>query len=243
MDSASITLLAGIVFLASFSQTLSGFGYAVIVVTLGAFVRPVTELVPLIVPLVTVLSAWIAWRDRRQIQARLLLLGILPALVVGTFAGQYVFRTLAGPWMERLFGGIVVALALSELVRRSPPADRGSLPRPVVAGALLTSGVMQGLYAAGGPPLAYALARSDLTKGQLRATVSALWAILDLGMTAGFLADGRLSAAQLPELGVFAAATALAVPGAEWAHKRISAERFRTVLFVFLLVSGAVLAA
>ena len=240
---ASLTLLAAIVFLASFSQTLSGFGYAVVVVTLGAFLRPVTELVPLIVPMVTVLSAWIAWRDRRHIQSRLLLLGILPALVVGALAVQYVFRTLAGPWMERAFGVIVVLLAISELARRpTPDGPRSTLRPPIAAAALLVSGVMQGLYAAGGPPLAYVLARSELTKTELRATVSALWAIMDVGLTAGFLLDGRLGAAQLPELGVLSLATVLAMPLAEVAHRKISPERFRTVLFVFLLVSGAVLA-
>ncbi len=243
MDTVSVTALAAIVFLASFAQTLSGFGFAVVVVTLGAFLRPITELVPLIVPLVTGLSAWIAWRDRKDIQLRLLFAGILPALVVGTILGQYVFRTLAGAWMERVFGVIVVLLALSELVRRpSPDAVARTLPRPVAGAALLVSGVMQGLYAAGGPPLAYVLARSSLTKSQLRATVSALWALIDAGMTAGFLMGGRLGPAQVPELALFGVATILAMPGAEVAHRRISPERFRTVLFVFLLVSGAVLA-
>lgn len=241
MITPSYMALAGIVFLASFAQTLSGFGFAVVVVTLGAFFRPITELVPLIVVLVAGLSAWIAIKDRRHIQVRLLLIGILPLMGIGALAGQYVFRTMAGPWMARAFGIIVVFLAISELSRRAPSTDK-PLARPVALAALLVAGVMQGLYAAGGPPLAYALARSPLTKTQLRATVSALWTVMDVALAAGFIAEGRLGTAQLPELALLAGATLLAIPGAERAHRRISPERFRTALFVFLLVSGVMLA-
>ena len=234
----SLSLLTAIVALASFTQTLTGFGFAVVVVALGVYLRPVGELVPLIVPLVTAQASWVVWTDRSDVQGRLLLARIVPLVAVGVVVGQVLFRRLAGPWMAPAFGVLVVALALTELFKGSP--DR-PLPRSLRGLALLLSGLMQGLFAAGGPALAYALGRSDLTKTQLRATVCALWALVNAGMTAGFLVDGRLGAAQGGDLCVLALATAVAIPLGDRAHRRISPAHFRKALYIFLCVSGAAL--
>jgi len=234
----SISLLAAIVALASFTQTLTGFGFAVIVVSLGAYLRPLGELVPLIVPLVTAQAGWVVWTDRSAVQGRALLARIVPLVAIGVVAGQVLFRRLAGPWMAPAFGILVVALALAEMLKRSPNRP---LPRVLRVMALLLSGVMQGLFAAGGPALAYALGRSEMTKTQLRATVCALWALVNAAMTAGFLADGRLDAGQGGDLCVLAVATGVAIPLGQRAHRRISPAHFRKALYIFLCASGAAL--
>ena len=227
----SLSLLTAIVALASFTQTLTGFGFAVVVVALGVYLRPVGELVPLIVPLVTAQASWVVWTDRSDVQGRLLLARIVPLVAVGVVVGQVLFRRLAGPWMAPAFGVLVVALALTELFKGSP--DR-PLPRSLRGLALLLSGLMQGLFAAGGPALAYALGRSDLTKTQLRATVCALWALVNAGMTAGFLVDGRLGAAQGGDLCVLALAIERALTAAlpDGTSARAAFEELQTVRLI-----------
>lgn len=59
--------LAAIVLAGLMIQTMTGFGFNVVAVTLGAWLLPIKTWLPIVVALNLPMSAWVAWRNRGDI--------------------------------------------------------------------------------------------------------------------------------------------------------------------------------
>src|SRR5690606_13951097 len=121
---SELALLALFVGLSFTAQAVTGFGGVVIALTLGALVLPIPELLPLLVPCSLAQTTAILVRGRREVAWRLLLTRVLPLMSLGAVVGLAVLRSAPGPWLERAFGALVVAIGLRELLRpRTPRAE------------------------------------------------------------------------------------------------------------------------
>ena len=80
-------LLGLFIFLAFTTEAATGFGSIVIALSLGALVLPITEILPVLVPLNIVMSSTLSWRHRHAIHWPTLWQLILPLMVIGTLAG------------------------------------------------------------------------------------------------------------------------------------------------------------
>lgn len=145
------------------------------------------------------------------------------------------------PLARRVFGVFVLAVALREAVRlvraSEPPRLLATPPR----GWVFAAGVVHGLFATGGPPLVYALARVQLDKGTLRATLAVVWFALNLGLLVAYTAGGAIDARGFAVAGGLVPVTAAAVAVGSWAHDRVDARRFRLVVYVVLAATAVAL--
>src|SRR5687768_13270512 len=149
-----------IVFAAQTVSAISGFGATVIVLTLGAQLYPIPEILIMVLPLSVLQSSLIALRNRQAIRWRLLGSEVLPLLGLGLAIGFVIADQVAGDALRLAFGGLILALSLRELWVGWRGGGAGSpLPRPVNAGFIGAAGVVHGIWATGGPPLVYALGR------------------------------------------------------------------------------------
>ena len=71
----AVIVLAGLII-----QTMTGFGFNVVAVTLGALFLPIKAWLPIVVALNLPMSAWVAARNRADIDWDLLLRRILPVM-------------------------------------------------------------------------------------------------------------------------------------------------------------------
>jgi uncharacterized membrane protein YfcA len=133
----------------------------------------------------------------------------------------------------------VIALAAVELRRRGAPA---SAPRAPLAW-LLAAGVAHGLFAASGPLVVYALSRALPEKRGFRATLAALWLVLNLALVAGYVARGALTADTLRASALMLAPMALGLLAGDALHRRLDGARFRTAVFGTMLAGGLTLLA
>jgi uncharacterized membrane protein YfcA len=236
---ARFALLALVVAGAFAVEAATGFGATVLAVTLGVHLHPLGTLLPVLVPLGVVLSATNAWRLRAHTDRRLLLLQILPLMGVGAAIGLAIFERAPNEALQRAYGVFVVAVAASELARlRRDPGPARPLSPFATRAALLSAGVIHGLFSSGGPLLVYALGRRPIPKAVFRATLSSVWLVMGTGLTVAYAATGRVgrdtllaSAALVPVLG-------LALLAGEWAHRRLDETRFRRVVYVVLAAAG-----
>jgi hypothetical protein len=231
---------AGIVALAFTAEATTGFGATVITLALGLHLFPLTELLPVFVPLGLFVSSWLVLRGRGFVDRRLLLGRILPWMGLGLGAGLLVFEHASHELLRRAFGAFVVSLAAVELWRlaRESQVAREVSP-PAATAALLGAGVMHGIFSTGGPLLVWALGQSLPDKRAFRATLSCVWLVLGAALCVAYAANGRLdggtlraTAALLPVLGV-------ALAAGEWAHHRLDERRFRLLVYALLLATGA----
>jgi uncharacterized membrane protein YfcA len=225
--------------LAFAAEATTGFGATVIALTLGVHLFPLGVLLPVLVPFGLVLSAAITWRGRRHVDRQALLRRILPLMGVGLALGLSLFERASSESLRRAFGVFVVAIASHQLLLLRG-SERASAPLPPLAErlALLGAGVVHGLFASGGPLLVYALGRSPLEKRAFRATLSSVWLVLGVALTAAYAAGGRLGRDSLLATATLLPVLAFAIPAGEWAHHRLDEQRFRLLVFSLLLAAG-----
>ncbi len=238
--------LVGIVFVAYAVQTAAGFGSMILCVTLGAQLYEIPELLTVLVPLSLVQSGYIVVRHRRGIDKRLLFLLILPLMGVGMIVGYRFFAAAQGPALRMGFAVLVLLLALRELWQLR--ASALSKPRPPISPAatwvaLLSAGVVHGVYATGGPLLVYAIGRRDLSKYAFRSTVTCVWLALNSALTVQYAAAGRFTAQTGIAVGCLALAIPLGIFVGERLHDRVDERRFKQMVFGMLVAAAVVLLA
>lgn len=245
---ADLAFLAGVVWLAFTVQTALGFGATLIALALGALRLPVPELVPVLVAVNVVATASVLAWDRGRVD-RVLLGRIFPAMVPGLVAGSLLAGVLADAALQRAYGVLVVAVAVAGLWRlaRARPAAAG--PRSVAKGppraslVIGAAGVVHGLFATGGPLLVLAVDRLGLDKGAFRTTLTAVWLVLNLLLTALFVVRGALDAEAAVAIAALLPAVALALAAGQWLHAGLAPRALRASVLVLLLGAGVGLVA
>ena len=234
--------ILGVFVLFSFiSEAMTGFGSIVIALSLGALFLPISQILPVLIPLSAGMNTVALARNWRHVDWRLLLVLLLPAMALGTFVG-WKLRPHLDPALARvLFGVLIVGFASRELWRsiRAHHSDRAksdSLTRALTVSA----GITHGLFASGGPLLVYALAGKQIDKARLRATLIVIWCSMNISMTIASAADGTLKPA-LPYIAALAPIVAIAWLIGDRLHDRVNEVEFRRILYSTLIVVGALL--
>ncbi len=236
----SLLYLAAVVFLGYLVQTVTGFGSALICVTLGALAIPIEELLPMIVPLSFLQTSYVVIRHRRHIAWGLLLKRVLPVMGVGLLVGMYLFRGVAGSGLRYAFAAMVFLLAARELWRmlRADATSPGKLPTALSIAAIFGAGITHGIYASGGPLLVYATGREGLDKEQFRATLCTVWLTLNVVLVAGFALDGAYDVGRMSKVGLLMLAVPLGIVLGERLHARVDERRFKLGVYGLLILAA-----
>lgn len=219
-------------------QTATGFGSTLICVTFGAQLLGLEEVIRLAVPISFVQTGYIVIRHRDGIRWRLLVQRVLPLMALGMAIAFVLLTRVHGPWLGLLFGVIVFALSARDL-HRLRPANIGApdipISRPASIAALLSAGVIHGIYASGGPMLVYAIGREGLTKKNFRSTLSMIWIVLNTVLVVRFLLVGAYDRGTVYDLLVLLPAVPLGILAGEWVHHKVDERRFKVAVLVLLL--------
>ena len=157
IEISSIALFLVFVALAVYAQNLTGFALALILLGLvGA-----TDLYPLpdvvnVVSIIALVNAMIFLYKRRALRLERALWPALLASFVGTVLGVMALSWIVGNAYEllRLLLGASIIYCAWILWRRKTQLKTASPPSAFISVGLL-SGLMSGLFSAGGPPLVY----------------------------------------------------------------------------------------
>jgi uncharacterized membrane protein YfcA len=244
MMSSTFAFLLLFIFLGFTTQTVAGFGAMVIALTLGLQVGERAELLVLLVPVSVIQGTAIVARHHKDVDWRLLLRAILPIMGLGAIGGVAIAEQIDGPLLKRAFGVMVMVFASRELWRLRPSAkDAAAAPlaKPLAGGFILGAGVTQGIYACGGPLLVYVVGRLGLAKAAFRASMTAVFLILNIGLTAWFVIDGQFTTSHLPRLGATVPVLVVCLVLGEWIHNRIDERRFKIGVYTLLFLAGSTL--
>lgn len=249
-------------------ESAIGFGATVITVALAANFIPIDALLPAFVPVNMLLSVYIAARDLKVIDARSLLLRVLPPMLVGLPIGMLALARLDERILKIAFAVFVILLSVVEVARllrgeraphaepdtqrehaarREPEGREGSKTRVALAvdvGLLVIGGAVHGAFGTGGPMAVYVAAkRLGDDRRVFRATLAALWLMLNVALLATFAARGALGRASLETSALLLPGLAVGTLLGTWAHPRIPQRAFKLGVFVMLAAAAAVLIA
>jgi uncharacterized membrane protein YfcA len=239
--------LVVIVFFSNLVEACAGFGATILAVIFGAQFLSIEELIPVLVPLNILLSAVIIFRYHRDIDRPALLRKILPLTGIGMPIGIAIFQKAPSQILKLAFGVIVVLLGMFELAQSALAKRRETPSRRKLSfwqGAifLVGGGIMQGLYASGGPFVVYYASREIADKAKFRATLSLLWLILNLALAASLVFTGKLGSETLRASALLFPSVLLGMFVGMKVHERISEGTFRKFVYALLVIAGASLA-
>lgn len=221
-------------------QTATGFGAMLVCVTLGAQLIGLETVIRLMVPLSFLQTGYIVIRHRDGIDWGLLLKRVLPLMTLGMGFAFLLLTQVGGPWLGLAFGVMVLALSARDLhhLRSANVALDTPISRPASVGALLSAGVIHGIYASGGPMLVYAIGREGLTKKVFRSTLSMVWIVLNVILVARFLLAGDYDREVGLDILLLVPTVPLGILVGEWVHHKIDERRFRMAVLVLLIAAA-----
>ncbi len=236
--------LAVVVLLAFVVESSLGFGATVVTVALASQFAPIDVVLPIFVPLNVLLSAYLVVRYRRDVDRGMLFRRVLPAMLVGLPVGIFVFRRLDARALRAVFGAFVLVLSALQLAQQFRPSARGKRPlsRWVATGLLFLAGAIHGAFATGGPLAVYVSGREMADdKARFRATLSALWLVLNIVLVTVYVRAGSVRLATLQHSLVLGIALVAGTVVGEWTHRRVSVRAFTIGVYVVLVGAGLLL--
>jgi len=237
MDPVVGGLMAALVFLASFMQSLSGFGFAILVMPLATLLlglhtaAPAVALIALTVYVVNLI------RYRRAIDLGEVLRLAL-ASVLGIPIGVWAFAHVDESLIQQILGAVMVgygAYALLQPRLASPLSPNWVYPAGFLAGCL------SGAYNTPGPPVILYGSLRQWPKDDFRAVLQALFLVNAVLVVASHLLAGHLTS-QVLILYLWAApALLLGILVGSKVDLRVDQVRFRTLILAMILVVGVLL--
>ena len=233
MSGGELAWIAGCIAFASFAQTLSGFGFSLLAVPLMTLVvspRDAVVVATIIGGFSTTSQAVI---DRKHVD-----LSIAKRLILASYAGMpfgllaFIFVSETG---LRLVLGVVVVTAAVLLLRGFRVRDdshRLDWIFGVMSGFLSTS------TSTNGPPLVFLMQARQLAPATFRATINTVFAGVNIGALALFVSAGKVNNNNLSGVAVALPALGVAIAIGYAARRRITQERFNTLVIVLLFLSA-----
>lgn len=238
---SDLTWLFGIVFFSNTIEAIAGFGATILALTFGSTWFPLEELVPILVPLNLLLSFLIVVRNRDSVDYPLLWKRMLPYAAIGLPIGLALFQVVTGSALKIAFALFVLILSGRELALKalSKSESRGTLSQISEKLLMVGSGILQGLYASGGPLAVYFASRTISDKSRFRASLSFFWLILNSATTATLIFTSKITSYTfIYSLRLLPFVLAGLLAGSYFHHK-ISESRFRLLVYGLLFFAGS----
>jgi hypothetical protein len=200
----------------------------------------IEEVIRLMVPLSFLQTGYIAIRHHDGIDWSLLLKRIIPLMVVGMSLAFLLLTQVGGPLLGLAFGCIVLMLSGRDLalLRAAGTAVAKPVSRAASVVAILSAGVIHGIYASGGPMLVYAVGREGLSKKAFRSTISMVWIALNSVLVARFLLAGEYDRKVALQVLMLVPAVPLGILLGEWVHHRVDERAFKMVVLLLLIAAA-----
>lgn len=169
-----LLILFAVCFIGSMIQGLTGFGFAIVVMSILPFFIPFKTAAVIIALLAFIMTAQMSYRLRKHIRLNVLIIPLITS-IIGTAAGVFALEILPSYYLKPIAGGILVAVSIWLIWFKNIIRINGNL----LTGALIgiASGLMGGLCSVSGPPLAAYYYTVLDTKCEYNATTQATFAL------------------------------------------------------------------
>ncbi|MFN8670837.1 MAG: sulfite exporter TauE/SafE family protein [Candidatus Sericytochromatia bacterium] len=234
-----LLILSTIIFFASFTEALSGFGTVIISVTFGIHFFPIELILSIIVPMNLILSTYVVSRNTKHINFELLIKKILPFMSLGLLLGLFIFNYIQGNLLKKIYGFLIVILSIYQLNKLLTKKEQKKPKNAFINFMIFLGGVIHGIYASGGPMIVYALSNEQLTKERFRANLSTVWLFFNTILTIIYIFTGKITETSFKFILYLIPSLLLGILVGDLAHKKIKEENFKIFIFSVLILAGA----
>ncbi len=217
-------------------QAITGFAGNLLAMPVAIQVMGIEDARAVLNVVMTIITALVVVRNFKDINKKELV-KITSLMFLGMMLGVYLIDIVAVDILLYIYGALIISIALKRLfIKKEIP-----LPSFIMMIVLFLAGVIQGMVVSGGSLLVIYAATALKDKNEFRATVSAVWVVLNLILMVTHVQSGYFTQ------NVFYL-IALAIPVAlfgVWAGgkliKKINQEMFLRISYILLILSGLLL--
>ncbi len=219
-----------------FVQALAGFGGTLIAMPLGIMIMGMGVTKPVMTFVAWITGVIVVVQEYKHINTRELM-KMVGVMLAGVLGGIWLTGRLQLNFLLILYGIVVAGIGIKRLFFKQKKE-----PSPLVQNAALAvAGIMQGLFVSGGSFLAVYSVAKIKEKQEFRATVNAVWAIINTIMIITYFINGSVTKDVLTASGTAIIPTLITVWLGGVLTKRVKQETFLKIIYVVLIISGAVL--
>jgi uncharacterized membrane protein YfcA len=233
----TLALIAVLVFLAVLVQTLSGFGFALIVMPLATLVLGVQTAAPLVAMTGLTTYAINVFRYRSAINLGELV-RLAAASALGVPVGIWLLSNVSETLVRQLLGAVLVMYSLYALLR---PATRRLASTSWAYPAGFLAGCLGGAYNTPGPPAIVYGSLRQWPKNEFRAVLQTLFFCNAILVVASHAVAGNITSDALRHFAWALPALLLGILAGARFDNAVDQRRFRTLVTVMILGLGLVL--
>lgn len=216
------------------AQAVTGFGFALIAVSLLAVVTDIETTVVSSAMASLVLTGAAMIRERAQVDWRSVVRITVPA-AIGLPLGLVILETFSDTELRVLVA--VIVLASTWIVWRRPRIG-GGWPTLIAIGLL--TGVLTTSTGTNGPPLVASFQSLGLAPRPFRATLATIFTLLGAASVILFVRGGAVGTVSVTLALVGLPAVVMGWWAGDHVFRRISADRFRATVLIALVITSAV---
>ena len=222
-----------ILFTANVIQAITGFAGTLLAMPLSMMLIGVHE-AKVILNIMAVLSCLIlASKSRKHIQPKILL-NIIAWMAVGMVFGIWIFEHLSLNILLPFYAIMIILIALKKLLIK----NEIKMSKWMLNGVLLAAGIIHGMFVAGGALLVVYASTVFKNKENFRATVAAVWVVLNTGLMISDFVQGYMTPGVIKMAGISILPLLLAIYVGNKIHERIDQKVFMKITYALLLASG-----
>jgi len=158
-------------------------------------------------------------------------------MLIGMIPGMWIFKHTSLTFLKYIYGVIVLLIGLKSLFIKKQMRYTPALG----VGTLLVAGVIQGMFTSGGSFVAIYSTAVLKEKQEFRATLSAVWALLNTILLGMNINAGYFGTAQLKIGLILVPVILLAIYIGAKLNGKINQKLFMQIIYGFLVISGIVL--
>ena len=233
MSAAAYVGVAVVVAVAATVQLSAGFGFGLAAVPLLSVVLDPHDAVVVALGLATFTNSYQAFTGRHEAD-RPVIARLLAGAAVGLPLGLLIFR-LAD---NQVLGIVIGAAVLVAVVVIAAGLDLRHVGPGLDVGAGLLSGALTMSAGINGPPLVFVLQARHFPPDRFRATITAVFAVLDIVSIIVFAAIGDLDSDVLVAIAVSLPGLAVGAVAGISLRRHLDPPRFRRLVLTLLTVAG-----
>jgi len=227
--------VVGVTFLAAGTQSLTGFGFALVMVSLLSLFWDVKLAVVTSTLLGSVAILPLTVEVRRWIRLR----NVAP-LILGSFfgipAGIIILDRIDPEALKILVAAVVITASLILYFAPRMRLEKGGVGSPLLAG--MFSGMLRASTSMGGPPAVLYMLSREREMEEFRSTLLAFFLPSSLLTVIGLAIAGRVTPEVLGTSGVALPALAVGLLAGAWLRLRVQQEVFQTLVLAVLVFTS-----
>lgn len=222
-----------VIFLTNIMQGITGFAGTILAMPPSIFLKGIEVSKPVLNMLGLLASIWVLKVSHKHVKKNEFF-KIMFIMFVGVMIGNYIYSKVETAILLKIYALFIILIALKGILIKK----KILLNENILLIILFLSGIIHGMFVSGGPLLVIYAAQKIKDKTEFRATISAVWIILNIFMIWNHYSSGLLtpSTMKLIVLGIIPLLAGMIIGNK--LHYTMSQEAFLYLTYILLLISG-----